>query len=244
MKRKAFILYTSFYPPIMRLTDEQRGVLFNALFLFAMDEELPQMDDMTSLAFDFIAPQLQADKEKYEDICRKRSDAGKRHKGNQYTTNGTSVPTLEQNGTNGTKNKDKNKDKDKNNNKDKDKDDDIIPIPNGTNGTSVPTYADRLKDDDVMLAAICSATALSKERLIALLPEFENQLYIDGRRHTNYPDYRRHFQMYASKNAEYQRQQNQQQKTQDNGGFRTNTERRRGKAYDVSKIEPEDYKPF
>ena len=243
---KGKILYMDNYEPLRPLSYEQKGRLLDAIFLYTLGEELPQMDAVTRMAFEFIRTHLDAAADKYEDVRRKRAEAGKRHKGNQYTlngTNGTSVPNLEQmeqdgtNGTNGTNTitntntKTITKTKTKTTTKAAD---------TATDGTSVPNYSERLKADEMMLIGISQATATPKDKLIALLPEFENQLYIDGKRHTNYIEYRKHFQMYASKKAEIERQQ----KTQDNGEFRTNTERRRGKAYDVSKIEPEDYKPF
>jgi len=53
----------------------------------------------------FIKNQLDIDMKKWDEIKQKRSDAGKKHKGNQYSKNGTSVPfvpkKVEQNGTNG-----------------------------------------------------------------------------------------------------------------------------------------------
>ena len=52
---------------------------------------------MAMLAFSFAKATLDKDAERYEETKKKRSDAGKKHKGNQYTRkNGTSVPKMEQ----------------------------------------------------------------------------------------------------------------------------------------------------
>lgn len=105
MKKDSFILYNSFYEPIKELNDEQLGKLFRAIFNYTMNGEITK-DQEIMIAFMFIKNQIDLDTKKYEDIKKKRSEAGKKHKGNQYT-NGTDWNKMEQmnqNGTNGSDN--------------------------------------------------------------------------------------------------------------------------------------------
>lgn len=86
--RDSFVLYTSYMDQISLLNNEQRGVLLTAIYSYAMENELPDMDGMTKMAFSFIRSQLDKDMKKYDDVCRKRREAGKsggRPKANDYT---------------------------------------------------------------------------------------------------------------------------------------------------------------
>lgn len=90
------ILYASNYAPLRKLSPERKAVLFDSVFRYALGEELPEMDEITELAWGFLQNALDHTRDKIEEIRQKRSEAGKRHKGNQYGTNGTSVPSVEQ----------------------------------------------------------------------------------------------------------------------------------------------------
>ena len=78
--KDSFILYTSQYnQAVRRLTLEQKGRLFDALFLYALGEPV-ELDDDTILymAFEFIKNHLDADSAKYKEITEKRRDAGRK----------------------------------------------------------------------------------------------------------------------------------------------------------------------
>ena len=75
--RDSFVLYTSYIEQISLLDNEQRGVLLTAIYSYVMENELPDMDGMTKMAFSFIKSQLDKDLKKYEEVCRKRREAGK-----------------------------------------------------------------------------------------------------------------------------------------------------------------------
>lgn len=87
------------------LPNEVRLEVYEAIIEYGTSGTLPSgLKQMAMLAFNFAKTTLDKDREKYEDTRKKRSEAGKKHKGNQYK-NGTSVPfdeQMEQNGTNGT----------------------------------------------------------------------------------------------------------------------------------------------
>ena len=100
--KNSFIIYNSFYEPLKNLSNEQLGKLFRAIFDYTIDGKVTE-DNEILVAFMFIKNQLDMDNEKYQDIKQKRSEAGKKHKGNQYTK-GNKMEQMEQNGTNGSDN--------------------------------------------------------------------------------------------------------------------------------------------
>ena len=78
-KKKSFILYTDNRNQINMLSDQQAGRLFKALFAFAESGDIPTFDDgMTAMAFSFISSQISRDSEKYDEVCKKRSESGKK----------------------------------------------------------------------------------------------------------------------------------------------------------------------
>lgn len=111
--KNSFILYTEDLDVVINELGEtfRVGELLIAINNYVKDKTIPQFSDpLLSMAFKFIKNKLDKDIEKWEQTKQARSEAGKKHKGNQYTnkpngTNGTSVPKMEQteqNGTNGT----------------------------------------------------------------------------------------------------------------------------------------------
>lgn len=75
--KDSFVIYTKYEEQINMLSDEQAGILFRALIRYQNGAELPEMDGITALAFSFIKQQMDFDNQKYEDICKARSEAGK-----------------------------------------------------------------------------------------------------------------------------------------------------------------------
>ena len=112
--KNSFILYTEDLDVVINELGEtfRIGELIIAINNYVKDKTIPQFTDpMLSMAFKFIKNKLDKDIEKWEQTKQARSEAGKKHKGNQYTnksngTNGTNVPKemeqMEQVGTNGT----------------------------------------------------------------------------------------------------------------------------------------------
>lgn len=77
-EKKSFILYLDYKTHFDLLTNEQKGVLINALFEFAENGELQQFEDkVVEMAFSFISIQMKRDKEKYDEVCERRREAGK-----------------------------------------------------------------------------------------------------------------------------------------------------------------------
>ena len=76
-EKTSFVLYVEYLEHIKLLTTEQRGVLLTAVLCYASDEELPQMDDVTNMAFSFIRSRMDRDTAVYLEKIEKRRAAGK-----------------------------------------------------------------------------------------------------------------------------------------------------------------------
>lgn len=103
--RESFIFHKDWYNAISQLDKDLRLELYDAIMRKALYNEPPSLSPMGNLAMSFIEPQIERDFDKWLDIREKRSNAGKAHRGNQYSVkeqtehkqaNGTSVPTTEQ----------------------------------------------------------------------------------------------------------------------------------------------------
>lgn len=110
-KNKSFVFYNDWYDAICEIDNRDVQLeLFLAVARFALDEVEPE-DKTVKTLFNFMLGQIKRDKVKYDINRKQRSEAGKNHKGNQYTRakekaeeNGTSVPFRSKNGTNRTVN--------------------------------------------------------------------------------------------------------------------------------------------
>lgn len=76
--KATFLLRCEFFAQVKMLTREQRGDLLTALFAYASGEELPPMDGVTGMCFEFIRASVDAYTVKYEARCQKNRENGKR----------------------------------------------------------------------------------------------------------------------------------------------------------------------
>lgn len=76
MKKETLIIHTNAWPILKGLEDEQLGKLFAALVLYQREEPLPKLDDVTQMAFSFMAQQVDRDNAKYTETVEKRKAAG------------------------------------------------------------------------------------------------------------------------------------------------------------------------
>ena len=67
----SFILYTSYYAIIEGLTDEQLGQLTRAIFLYARDGEVINLEPVVRMAFAFIKDNIERNQDKYQAKCEK-----------------------------------------------------------------------------------------------------------------------------------------------------------------------------
>lgn len=78
MGKNSFILYTEIWPAIQKLDMEQRGKLFTAIMKHALCEDPEKLDILTDVIFTFIASQMDRDNEKYQEVCARRAEYGRR----------------------------------------------------------------------------------------------------------------------------------------------------------------------
>ena len=114
MEKESFVFHKDWYDAVKDLDDNIRLEVYDSIMHSVYNGKMKEISPMAQMALSFILPHIERDREKYNTIKLRRSEAGRRHRGNQYSrleqngtngTNGTSVPNLEQmeqNGTNGT----------------------------------------------------------------------------------------------------------------------------------------------
>ena len=76
--KKSFLLYCDLIHTVQKLNDQQAGKLFKHVLEYVNDLN-PQTDDiLTEVCFEPIKQNLKRDLRKYEEIRKKKSDAGKK----------------------------------------------------------------------------------------------------------------------------------------------------------------------
>lgn len=73
-----FILRSDFYPQVQLLTREQRGDLLTAIFAYTSDEDLPAMDGVTTMCFEFIKASIDFYAVRYDAQCQKNRENGRK----------------------------------------------------------------------------------------------------------------------------------------------------------------------
>jgi len=69
--KPAFLIYWSIYPAIEELSFEEKGKLFDSIFLYTMGKEIVEMTGATKMAFNFIKQSLDLDTSRYEAIVER-----------------------------------------------------------------------------------------------------------------------------------------------------------------------------
>ena len=78
-RKKSFLLYIDRKQELDMLTDAQAGILFKAIMAYADSGQELQTDELAlKLMFSVFRSQLDRNAEKYEEVCKKRSEAGKK----------------------------------------------------------------------------------------------------------------------------------------------------------------------
>lgn len=77
-KKNSFVLYTDTRNLLDLLNDEQTGKLFKAVFDYVEDGEAPELDQVSQVVFTTIKTYLDRDRAKYEEVCLKRAEYGKK----------------------------------------------------------------------------------------------------------------------------------------------------------------------
>lgn len=77
-EKKTFILYNDYAEKFADLTDEQMGKLFKAILARQNGQEVVLDDPVIKLAWKVVAMDLKANDERYEAMCERRREAGRR----------------------------------------------------------------------------------------------------------------------------------------------------------------------
>jgi hypothetical protein len=64
--RDSTIFYRSFYEAISELTNEQQGIVYNAIFNYALNSVEPELIGIAKTVFTLIKPQLDANNKRFE----------------------------------------------------------------------------------------------------------------------------------------------------------------------------------
>lgn len=97
-KKKSFLMYSDQIKYIERLSNEEAGQVLKAVMQYANGVKSAPLSSEAELVFMFITMQIERDTEKWEEVSRKRSEAGKksaqiRASKRRNSTNVNFVPT-------------------------------------------------------------------------------------------------------------------------------------------------------
>lgn len=90
MAKDSFVIYSSFYKPISRLSDKQLGRLFRAIFKYNLGEVVDVEEDI-EMAFGFFVNQFEIDEAKYQGKIMRDIENGRKG-GNPNFKRGQSNP--------------------------------------------------------------------------------------------------------------------------------------------------------
>ncbi len=91
--RKGFVFFLSWAECLEGLRPTERAAVYDALIQYAQTGEVPQLQGKCKLALSFMLRDFDRQDAKYQRTIERRREAGKKHKGNQYSRK------MEQNGT-------------------------------------------------------------------------------------------------------------------------------------------------
>lgn len=118
MPLEYFPCYHSYLKKIAKLSDQEVGRLFRALLIYSETEETQELTGRESVAFDFIADDIDRAKKSYKERCQKnRDNVNKRYDNISDDTNVYERIQSNTNAYESYQNKDKDKNKDKSNKK-------------------------------------------------------------------------------------------------------------------------------
>ena len=78
MEKKSFVMYADYQKHIARLSDGDAGKLMKAIFAYVNGSDEVQLSPAADMAFSCIKERIDHDTEKWNAICQKRSEAGKK----------------------------------------------------------------------------------------------------------------------------------------------------------------------
>lgn len=92
-EKKSFVLYNDCRRHIEKLSDNDAGQLFKAIFAFADGEEPQNLSDVADMCFSFISDQMLRDREKYKERCEKNAEIARRRWSKSNANECERIPT-------------------------------------------------------------------------------------------------------------------------------------------------------
>lgn len=88
-KKPGVILYFDIRPALKRLSDEEKGQLFEAILDYGENGVVPRFDGCLGIAWDFIQPRIDADSQRYQRTAEARRAAANARWGKEKVQNDT-----------------------------------------------------------------------------------------------------------------------------------------------------------
>lgn len=100
--KHGFIILMDFYEPLRCLTDAQKGQVFDACFIYHQGNEPTFEDPFVKMAFSFLRPFFDRQKQAYEDKCAKnRANALRKYEDKQTDANASDCKRTDADGCDG-----------------------------------------------------------------------------------------------------------------------------------------------
>lgn len=139
MAMEYFCCFHAYRKKLESLSDSEKGRLWDALMIYSETGERAKLNGREAIAFDFIAADIDAAKEKYAQKCR--TNKQNREKGTSTTVDDRARPSTNSDETHQTKNK-----KQKEN---------IYTTTAAASACAGEPFADSLHDDDLAACIVC-----------------------------------------------------------------------------------------
>ena len=79
LTKSHFYMDKKLYPMFKKMTNEQKGILIDAIYEYEVNREIVTIsDDLVSFAFDFIMGGLKQNNKKYNEACQRKEEAIKK----------------------------------------------------------------------------------------------------------------------------------------------------------------------
>lgn len=76
--KNSFILYHSYKKHFAILSNEQKGILLDAIFIYSENGQVVELEPILQMAFNFIREDIDQNKKRWNDMAEARSEAGRR----------------------------------------------------------------------------------------------------------------------------------------------------------------------
>ncbi len=78
MKKNSFVLYTKLNHVLQEMSNEEKGILFQAIMDYQITGEVPDLPREIKLIFLMVKPDMDDNEQKYAEVVEKRREAGKK----------------------------------------------------------------------------------------------------------------------------------------------------------------------